>query len=350
MTSIKITYSEPGKEEEYSYDFINQGEFTIYQLNQPKKYLKSDFVRYTEFQFDEENKIKMCQKDGDKCKKKDTETDTKTENTKKSFKNKLKNKLKSFKIRPTDSLISRKLHKDNNIMNNFYLLGMLKGIIDKLPNTDNKSNQGNNQPIDINSIKFSKYYYTQKGGELMLIILAVIIIIVLLVMAYHCAMDAKCQGQSITILAWVSYMGGGGENNKGDKNNKLKQINKFKDKILNTNFFKIANQSNNEGKWYMYVEFSKDSLRRTYIKVPYIVYVETKDLESMDKFNKKYSIKLKNFIQSLYVSLESNENTGTGLKAKGKQMISKGKKAIYKKMLSDIEKKSEEMTKEYYRE
>ena len=177
MASIKFTYSEPGKKEGFSYKFINQGDFTIYQFNQPKKYLKSDFVRYTEFQLDQENKKQMCIKEGNKCKKTDTKTDTKTENTKKSFKNKLKNKLKSFKIRPTDSLISRKLHKDNNIMNNFYLLGMLKGIIDKLPNTDNKSNQGNNQPIDINSIKFSKYYYTQKGGKPILIILGALILL-----------------------------------------------------------------------------------------------------------------------------------------------------------------------------
>ena len=182
----------------------------------------------------------------------------------------------------------------------------------------------------------------------MLIILAALILLAIIYFIFYCSMNATCRAMnSLTggvfgktfgnhrigslfegignALGSIVSMGGGGENNKGDKNNKLKQINKFKDKILNTNFFKIANQSNNEGKWYMYVEFSKDSLRRTYIKVPYIVYVETKDLESMDKFNKKYSIKLKNFIPC--IKSLNNLNSACGNLIEG---------SIWKKILINI--------------
>jgi len=337
MTTIEFQYKEPNKEESFSYKMYSNGQANIYNIANPKKYLKSDFVKYSYFTLPNQQKTPMCSKKSlgnskQNCKK-----------VPKPSQSKFLSKISIVKA--TDSLISRTLGKDNNLMNHYYILGSLKNVIDIL----GKSFGIENKTIPDN-IKFEKYNYrknTQKGG-IDLVISGTLIIILIIIL---------CISSTNLCILYLLLQGGGGKtNSKNDISSQIireiggkKYAEELKNKIINSSFFPIGND------YYIYVKFSKNNFFQTMVEVPFIVKLtNTKDTQNFVNLYSKKTQKITQYIQQrLNEELSTSQPQapqGSFFRRMRNRAVGKVKNRVTSGISKKIEKfnqKLQEMEKEY---
>ena len=304
METIQFEFRKPNNEETFSYSFSPSENTNIFSLANPKKYLKSDFVKYCYFTLpNNPQPIPMCKK-----KKDGSENCTK-------IPPKNMSKSRFTLIKATDSLISRKDGKDNNIMNHFYILGNLQYILDRLNGLSPQQAMG--EKIDIKNIKFRKLSYknTQQGG--LPIVIIVISVVVYLLICLACIVYLKSSTSNSLDSFYCSYVlldllirflsafgGGGGEEIPSQTKIQVirqfysevggyKGIMKLKDKIIHNSFFPLGNN------YYIFIKFSKNKLLQTMIEAPFIVQVSPHAKQQMQQFNAEYVGKATNIVTNI---------------------------------------------------